>query len=104
MPISKNAITASNPSAVLHFIEISPSSILRLQALPRADVYATQQGKSGMKSAARQFFTIDISVSVLRAPVFMFIHGLCKVMLTPLSLNIAPFALVWMTTMPGSLL
>jgi hypothetical protein len=54
--------------------------------------------------AARQFLTIDISVSVLRAPVFMFIHGLCKVMLTPLSLNIAPFALVWMTTMPGSLL
>jgi hypothetical protein len=55
------------------------------------------------ESLLAQFFTIDISVSVLRAPVFIFIQGLCKVMFTPLSLSSAPFAPVWMTAMPGSL-
>ena len=52
----------------------------------------------------RQFFTMEINVSVFRVPVFWFIHGFCRVMLTPFSLNIAPLALVWTTVTPGSLL
>ncbi len=39
-----------------------------------------------------QFFTMEISVSELRTPVFMFIHGLCRAMLTPFNLNIAPLS------------
>jgi len=60
--------------------------------------------KEDASRVALQFFTMEISVSELRVPVFMFIHGLCRVMLTPFSLNIAPLSPVWMTVTPGSLL